>query len=95
MKFARINAQFIKRYPGQVYTMKSEDMIREPEFELRKICKYLNVHCSNEYIRDCVSIVNNQISKTRNTIVWEEDLKKIVYDHIRTIPFYSDYKFDE
>jgi hypothetical protein len=94
-KLVETNAQLVRRFGERVHTLKSEDVIANPELELRKICQFLNIQCSKKYISDCVSIVYNKISKSRNAIVWDKDAKEIVFESIKRFPFYSGYKFEE
>ena len=95
MKLAMTNAQLIQRFHGRVHTLRNEDMIRNPEIELRKVCRFLDIECSTKYIIDCISIVNSKISKSRNGIVWDKEVKNILVKYIKQIPFYSGYTFDE
>jgi hypothetical protein len=95
MKFAETNAYLIQQFRRQVHTLRSEDVIANPQLELRKICRFLNIQCSTKYVRDCSSIVRSKISRSRNGIVWDEKVKDIIFGYIKRIPFYRNYKFDE
>ena len=95
IKLAMTNVQLIQRIHDRVHTLRNEDMIRNPETELRKICRFLNIECSTKYIFDCISIVNSKISKSRHGIVWEKEVKDILVKYIKQIPFYRGYTFDE
>ena len=94
-RFALTNARLIQLFDGKVHTLRSEDIIASPEEEMRTICRFLGVYCSTKYINDCVSIVKRKTSKSRNGIVWDEEVKNIIFGYIERIPFYSNYKFDE
>lgn len=94
MKFAMTNAGLLIRLSDEVHTLRSEDVVANPGLELRRICQFLNVTCSREYIQDCSNLVRKNTSKSRNAIIWNQYLKNIVYGYIRRIPFYSKYTFD-
>ena len=93
MNLAKTNVEVMGLFPGQVHTLRSEDVIASPSLELRKICKFLNIQCSNKYINDCASIVYSKYSKSRNSIIWDEEIKSNMYDYMKKIPFYSQYNF--
>ena len=78
-----------------VHTVKSEDFIANPELELRKICRFLNIQCSLKYINDCISIVYSKISKSRNGIIWDKDTKDMIFKFMKPFPYYNGYKFEE
>jgi hypothetical protein len=84
----------IKRYGDDVITIYSEDMIKNPEEELKKLCQFLFVPCSKDYLKDCTSIVYGSPSKSRNAILWNEKVKKILTDLIQQTPMLERYKFD-
>ncbi|XP_028417037.1 uncharacterized protein LOC114541286 [Dendronephthya gigantea] len=95
MNLATTNARFLQSFPERVYTLRSEDVVTNPELELLKICHFLNIECSEKYIKDCTSIVRRSVSRSRNAIVWDMEIKDIMFDYMKKIPFYKDYKFHE
>ena len=94
MKYAQTNIEVMRLFPGQVHTLRSEDVIANPSLELRKICKFLNIQCSTKYLNDCAGIVSSKSSKSRNGIIWDEEIKRNMSDYMKQIPFYSQYNFD-
>ena len=95
MKSAKTNLEVMRLFPNQVHTLKSENVIANPRLELLKICKFLNIQCSNKYINDCTSIVSSKYSKSRNGIIWHEEVKRYVSDYMKKILFYSEYNFTD
>jgi hypothetical protein len=91
MKMAWTNVNLIRKFRDRVHTVKSEDMVKNPEIQLRKICEFLNIKCSKKYITDCISTINSEISRSRNGIVWDKDVKDFLIYHMERIPFYRDY----
>jgi hypothetical protein len=70
-------------------------MMDNPTKELKRLCKFLEVPCSEGYFNDCSSIVLKSHSKTRNTIVWNEKARKILNGLIREEPLFKRYSFDD
>ena len=85
----------IKRYGDDVVTIYSEDMINNPLKELERLCWFLSVSCSKDYLKDCASIVHGSPSKSRNTILWNDEAKNILTDLIKKTPMLHRYKFNE
>ena len=85
----------IKRYGDDVITVYSEDMIKNPSKEMKRLCKFLSVSCSEDYVKDCSSIVHGSPSKTRNTILWKDEAKDIINKLISDTPMLQRYKFVE
>jgi hypothetical protein len=73
----------------------SEDMIDNPTRELKRLCKFLDVSCSEDYLKDCSSIVFKSPSKTRNSIIWSEEAKNIINKLLREVPLLKRYSFDD
>lgn len=95
LKHARANDRVIKRLGKQVVTIHSEEVIKNPRKQLLKICTFLNVLCSKDYLKDCSSIVYDTPSKSRYTINWDDHTKNILLKSITQIPFFRKYKFNE
>jgi hypothetical protein len=88
-------AQLKRQLGDQIHTVKSEDVIANPELEMHKICRFLNIHCSKKYISDCVSIVYRTISRSRDGIIWNKEAKDLVFRFIKRFPYYNSYKFEQ
>ena len=85
----------IQALGSRVLTIHSEKFISNPREELLRICRFLNIICSDDYLKSCVSIVYKTPSKTRKTILWNPNAKMIIHKEIERIPFYKNYVFDE
>ena len=96
MQFSIANAKFFQAFGiKKVHTLRSEDVIANPQLELSKICEFLNVACSAKYLNDATSIVRRKISRSRNCVVWNKQAKDLVFKYLQEIPFYRGYQFDE
>ena len=61
--------KLLKRFGDDVITIFSEEMIENPSKELKRLCEFLSVSCSADYLKDCSSIVNASPSKSRYTVL--------------------------
>ena len=95
LRIARRNNRLIKNFGKNVITIKSEAVIEKPREQLLKICDFFNVWCSEDYLKECTSIIYSKISKSRNTINWDDYAKNTILKNIKDIPFLKHYKFNE
>lgn len=72
-----------------------EDFVRDPSRYLRKMCDFLEITCSEDYLRDCSSIVDPVPSMTRYFLVWTPEQIEKVYTSMQSIEFLQkqSYKF--
>ena len=85
----------IDKYPESVITIPSEDMIANPKKQLKRLCQFLSVSCSDDYLEDCSSIVYKSTSKSRNRIIWDDEAKNILQELIKSTPMLHRYNFDD
>ena len=84
----------IKLQGDDVITIYSEETIKDPRKEMKRLCRFLSLSCSEDYLKDCASIVNGTPSKSRNTIVWRDRTKSMLTDLISKTPMLQRYRFD-
>jgi hypothetical protein len=83
-----------KRIPKEdIFEMRHEDLITKPEYVLRNLCQFLEVECTEEYLRDCSSVVFQSPHSNRQKINWTPAFIKSVQDRIETFPFLKGYSF--
>lgn len=82
------NCQTTKEAFGdRVFDIIGEDFVRDPPKHLRKICDFLEITCSEDYLRDCSSIIDPVPSETRSFVVWTPEQIKTVYTSMESIEF--------
>ncbi|XP_078364494.1 uncharacterized protein LOC144648921 [Oculina patagonica] len=82
------NCQATKEaYGNRVLDIPGEEFVRDPSKYLRQICDFLEITCSEDYLRDCSSIVDPVPSVTRNLLVWTPEQIKQVYTLMEPIEF--------
>lgn len=94
-QMASLNNKILRRLGKIALTVKSEAVIKNPRKQLLRICRFLNVSCSEDYLKDCASIVYAKPSESRHTINWDNDVKNQVLEGIKRIPFLQDYEFNK
>ena len=95
VKVIKAAANYTQHLGDQVIMVYSEDLIDNPTKQLKRLCKFLEVPCSEDYFKDCSTIVFKSPSKTRNTIVWDEEAKNMINTLIQEVPLFKRYNFDD
>ena len=94
-KQAATNARIRKDYPEKVHQIKHEDFINDPAFHLKRLCQFLGVDASDDYLSDCTSIVYKKPNRSRYEFQWKKDLidmvekKSACYDFLRGYSYYD------
>lgn len=79
---------------ADVFDLRHEDFVKEPQEQLRQLCLWLDVEPSSNYLADCKKIVFESPRKSRHKIQWTDELKQQVQNKIATVPFLEGYTFD-
>ena len=84
-----------KAFPGNVLDVPGMEMVKNPMETLRKVCQFLEITCTEQYLLDCAATVDPVPSITRHFIEWTSEQKNTVYDMMKKYPFFEGYSFDE
>ena len=79
----------------KVIEVHNEDLIRYPRKQLQRLCSFLDVHCSEDYLRTCESKIFPEVSRTRDKIVWQPDVKADVQKRMQHYSFFRGYTFQD
>ena len=79
----------------KVLDVHSEDVVKDPKKELKRICEFLEVDCSEEYLQKCEDKCFREVSRTRDKVFWPLHLRKKVEENIAIFPFFRGYTFEE
>jgi len=82
-------------FPGSFLDVPSMEIVKNPMETLRRICQFLEITCTEQYLQDCAATVDPVPSITRNFIEWTADQKNTVYDMMKKYPFFKGYSFDK
>ena len=89
------NIEILKNSDSQnVFIAKHEDMVVNPYSQLAKICDFLQVPISPDYLDDCASIVSKEVHESRNEYDWTENEKHNIASLIKKYDFFSGYDWD-
>ncbi|VEN74638.1 conserved hypothetical protein [Candidatus Desulfarcum epimagneticum] len=92
---AKKNMDLLKSGMGDGYTLRSENFIKNPEKELKKICSFLGQPADEGYLEDCASIVYDKPHKSRFRVRWTQEMIKKTALCIEEYDFLSGRRYDE
>ncbi|WP_345969860.1 sulfotransferase [Sulfurimonas sp. HSL1-6] len=87
------NSVFEQVDVADVIHVKIENFMEHPKEELKRICDFLGLETTEEYLNACAAIVYTKPHKTRNDYTWDEALKARVSGEIEKYPFFEGYSF--
>ncbi|RDD45331.1 hypothetical protein TrispH2_002305 [Trichoplax sp. H2] len=90
---AKINWHLKDRLNDTVLDIYTSDVIANPKKQVMKICLFLQLECSQQYISHTTGIIHAFQSKTRNYIYWPPNLIKMVAKRLIQYPFLSQFTF--
>lgn len=92
---ARANAGLIRRIGAEnVHHHRHEDLIADPRAALARLCAFLDLDASQEYLDDCAGILFKEPSRSRLKIEWTPELICSVETRIAEFPFLHGYSFE-
>lgn len=91
---ASVNDKIRKDGVFKVLDIQHEDFISNPIDGLKRICDFLGLQPTDDYLKDCTAIVFNKPHKTRHDIDFPEELIKTVTHKIKEYDFLAGYSFD-
>ena len=81
--------------PDSVIDIPSMEIVKKPAETLKKICKFLEITCTEKYLQDCAATVDPIPSITRYFIEWTAEQKNTVYEEMKKYSFFESYSFDK
>ena len=70
-----------------------EDHIEEPVRTMQQICKFLQVQCPEDFLRQCHEKTFKVLSNTRESVVWTKNVLDFIERNIRRYSFFNRYAF--
>jgi hypothetical protein len=80
--------------PGEVFSLRHEDVIRDPASALSRLCDFVQLERYPGYLDDCSSVVFESPTYTRRRVDWGDRLSATVEARLRSYPALVDYTFD-
>jgi hypothetical protein len=84
-------AKIRDRLGAEVFDLRLEDLVREPEPWLERSCEFLGVEAGPSYLADCSKIVFGEPKQTRGKIEWPAERIGEVYDRMSAYAFLEEY----
>ena len=70
-----------------------EDLIADPSTVIRRICGFLGVSCTEEYVDACKQKLFRKASHSRELVEWPESVQKRIEAAIKQFSFFQRYSF--
>lgn len=67
------------------------DLVKNPVESMSKICQFIQITCSDDYLQACTKVVDPTPSTTRNYVVWSKEHMNRMYSEIEQYPFLAHY----
>jgi hypothetical protein len=80
--------------PGDLLTVAYEDFVRRPQESLVRVCGFLCLEASDDYLAACASIVDPAFRPERLLVEWRPEHIDAVRATIEQIPFLDRYRVD-
>jgi hypothetical protein len=93
LKLDTLNA-LIQSGKHEIYTLKHESLLQQPNEELLKLLDWLKMSASDEYLSACVKHLYKAPHKSRHKYNWSENEISRVNKKIEIIPFLNGYSFE-
>ena len=77
-----------------VLEVHNHELVSDAEKTIHKLCQFLGIVCSPNYVRSCARKVFPKVSRTRFAVDWPEDLKLLVERRLDDYPFFKRYSFN-
>ena len=94
--FARVEAieQMTEALSLDIHQIHLPDLVKDPVREMQRMCDFLSVECSQQYLDICMRSTAKQLSKTRSYIHWNKEQVNFIEESIKKYPYLRRYSFD-
>lgn len=92
-KAVAMNDSIRKDSRFQVLDLRHESIIEEPRTVLERMCQFLDLKITDEYLNSCASIVFGSPSQSRFNAPWTPDLIEMVEQKAKAYDFLAGYTF--
>jgi hypothetical protein len=79
----------------RIYDLRLEAFIEEPKIHLQRICSFLGVESTPDYLEDCARIVFKSPQQSRFDFPWTKEDVTRVKARMSRFSFLEGYSFDE
>lgn len=79
---------------ADLLVVRQEEFLDQPQLYLQRICSFLGVETTEEYLNSCASILYKSPAKSRYSVQWSKDYIDLVQRHIAKFDFLQGYSYD-
>jgi hypothetical protein len=79
---------------SNVFEERHEDFVSDVKTCLEKLCTFLGVECSEEYLGACDRVVKKGLQESRDAVAWDSGLVDYVQENINKFDYLSRYGKD-
>lgn len=91
--YAKVCADVIAGAEFEVLTLAHERLVKQPQVELTRLCEFVGVEPTIDYLDACASIVWSETHRRRDQIEWTQGQIDAVADVIAQYDFFAGYSF--
>lgn len=92
---ARAVQEMIPLCGMKILEVHNEDLVENPQREIKRMCKFLGVECPEDYLQKCENKSYRSVSRTRDQVFWPPNLRERVEERIDMYSFFKGYSFEE
>lgn len=74
----RVVHTMIKTCNLTVIEIHNADFVQDPRKEMKSLCEFLGLSCSENYLKMCEQAAYKNVSKTRDAVEWPEEIRILV-----------------
>ncbi len=94
-RLSKNNVEILKQVDSEdVFISKHEEMVADPRLQLTKLCEFLQVPASSDYLNSCASYVDEKPNRRRFQFDWTSEQKQKVASLIEQYDFFSGYDWE-
>lgn len=80
--------------PESFHELRHEDLVADPGLHLRRLCTFLGVEATDDYVDACASIVFKEPRPSRKDLPWPEAYRQLVEERMAAFPFLAGYTYE-
>ena len=89
------NIKILKQVnPQDIFVSKHEKMVADPGLQLTKLCEFVQVPVSPDYLDSCASCVHEKPNRRRFEFEWTSEQREKVASLIEQYDFFSGYDWE-
>ena len=93
-KYVQAVANMTSALDLNVLDIHNIDFVRDPKGTLMRVCKFLDLSCPEDYLNACYEKTYKKISRTRDVVVWNQQMIRTIETKMRQYSFLRRYSFD-